>query len=195
MNRLNMAVIVLSAASLVAACDPPTGLDSDVASSKGKAIISSVQAQAAFAFLRASGAAVERQITAPFNGSRSVSGANVSGKKTSSSTSTSSGVTTSRQTDLQIDFGGFALNGGAVTGRMRWFDYYYSSTRCSSSSCASASDHSEAVEGTAIKVQFVSNGETITDEITVDANSPDYTDRWTVKITTRSGQVFTFTAY
>jgi hypothetical protein len=195
MNRLNMVVIVLSAASLVAACEPPTGLDSDGSSNKSKGITTSAQAQAAFAHLRASGAAVDRQIVAPFNGSRSVSGASVSGKKTTASNSTSSGASTSRQTDLQIEFAGFALNGGAVTGKMRWFDYYYSSTRCSSSSCASESDHSEAVEGTALKVQFVSSGETISDEITIDANSPDYTDRWTVKVTTRSGQVFSFSTY
>jgi hypothetical protein len=44
-------------------------------------------------------------------------------------------------------------------------------------------------------VQFVHNGETISDEITVDADSPDYTSRWTVKVTTRTGQVFSFSAY
>ena len=78
---------------------------------------------------------------------------------------------------------------------MRWFDYYYSRTACTSSFCSSASERSEAITGTAIRVQFVHNGETISDEITVDADSPDYTARWNVKVTTRGGQVFNFSAY
>ncbi len=199
MSGLNRVVTVLSVASLLAGCDSVTGPGNSASEAKSKVISTSAQAQSAFSLLRSSAEAVDRQVSAPFNGSTSISGgggtAAVSGKKTSSNTSSLSSSSTSRMSDLQISFAGFASAPGAVSGNLRWFDYYYSRTACSSSSCASSSERSEAITGTAIRVQFVHNGESISDEITVDADSPDYTSRWTVKITTRAGQVFSFSAY
>jgi hypothetical protein len=203
MTRLIRVITTVCIATSISGCNLLTGVvggDDGGGDSRGKPISTAAQAQAAFALLRASGDAVDRQLATTFNGSTSVTGASgqatVSGKKSATSTSSSSSTSTSRSTDLQISFAGFRMTGGtgSITGGMRWFDYYYSRTACSSTTCASSSDRSEAVEGTGIRVEFTSGGETISDEITIDADSPSYTSRWTVKITTRSGQVFSFSA-
>ena len=195
MSRLNRAVMVLTVASLVAGCDQITGSGE----TEERSISSAAQAQIAFSLLKASAEAVDRQVTAPFNSSASVSVASgtaaVSGRKSSTNTSSLSSTSTSRTSDLYINFANYTSAQGTVSGRLRWFDYYYSRTACSSSTCASSSERSEAIEGSAIRVQFTADGETLSDEITVDANSPDYTTRWTVKITNRAGQTFTFSAY
>jgi hypothetical protein len=80
-----------------------------------------------------------------------------------------------------------------ASGRVDWYDYYYSRTACSISTCASASDHSEALEGSSISVTFEYNGDTYSDQIDVDASSGSDTSSWSVTVTNRAGQSFSFT--
>jgi len=188
----------------MSACDFLVGPDDDSGEDGGgggggaKAITTSAEARTLFALLRSSGEAVDLAVTAPFNGSTSVSGslgrAAVTGKKTSSQTSTSSSSSTTTMSDLQIAYSSYRAGSSSLTvnGSMRWFEYYYSRTACSSSSCASSSDHSESMKGSAMSVQFDHGGVRYTDVVTIDADSPEYTSRWNVKITTRAGQVLSF---
>jgi hypothetical protein len=203
MERAYRVAAALCIAGLVAGCShltsPDGGGDGGSGSARNsKSITTSAQAQTLFTLLRSSGDAVDRQVSTNFNGATSVVGstgkASVTGKKTSSSTSSSSSSSTTRSTDLQIAFSDFRSSGSTLTvsGSMRWFDNYYSRTACSSTTCASSSDHSESMTGSSIHVEFQSSGEAYSDDIQLEATSPSYTSRWTVKITNRAGQVFSF---
>ncbi|MDQ3995031.1 MAG: hypothetical protein M3265_09565 [Actinomycetota bacterium] len=96
---------------------------------------------------------------------------------------------------MSVNFSGFSSGPSAMTasGRVDWYDYYYSRTACSITTCASASDHSEALEGSSISVTFEYNGETYSDRIDVDASSGRDTASWSVTVTNGAGQRFTFT--
>jgi hypothetical protein len=203
MKKLIMAVTVLSAASVAAACEPPTepeivtppvvatGNDA-AAQPQPKGIASAAQAQIAFVLLRSSGEMVDRRVMAPFDGSTAIQGeagwATVRGKKASSTTATESIA----RTDLAIDFASFALKGdAAVTGRVHWVETWRMVRGSCGASCPQ--ERTEGLAGKGIKVRFVLNGETIADDITIDALSPADSPRWKVKVTTAAGQVFTFT--
>ena len=194
MNTLLRSTAALVVATVASDCHLITGMDNGA-----KPITTTAAAQSLFSLLKSSGAAVDRQVASTFNGTTSVSGsagtASVSGQKSNTRTSSSSSTTTTTQSDLQISFAGYRSSALTVTGKMRWFDYYYGRTACSSSACASSSSHSEAVSGTSIHVEFSYNGESYADTITIDADSPGDVSSWSVKITTQAGQVFTFTAY
>lgn len=158
-------------------------------------------AEAAFAYLKAAGEDVDQQVATDFSAPLAISGAagtaSVTGEKTASSSSSYSSSSTTRQTDLMIDFADFKSSSstGSVTGTVRWFDYYYSRTACSDSGCASASDHSEAVEGTSITITFEYDGKTYSDVIAVDAGSGSDSSSWDVELTNAAGESFSFTAY
>jgi hypothetical protein len=189
----------LAIVALVSACDgSTTGLDldedGDDRPAAGKVITTSAEATQVFLMLKSAGEAVNRGVATNFVGPVTVVGAegraSVTGRKTASNTSTSTSQTTRRMSDLQIAFADFKATGGVlkVNGNMRWFDNYYSRMACSSTTCASSSDHSESMEGRSIQVEFMLNGQRYSDEITVDVDSPDYTSRWSGKIVNRLGQ-------
>jgi hypothetical protein len=193
-RRLGSLVFVL----VLSACDGATSPDEGGAGhdgpTAGRAITTSAEAMQVFLMLKSTGEGVNRAVATNFAGPVTITGAegsaSVTGRKTSSSSSTSTSQTTRRMSDLQIDFASFQAGGGLlkVSGNLRWFDSYYSRTACSSTTCASSTDHSEAMEGRAIQVEFVFNGQRYSDEISVDVDSPDYTSRWSGKITNRLGQ-------
>jgi hypothetical protein len=184
---------------LVAAvgCD---GSDPNGPSGSGARVSTQELAEAAFAALRSAAAEVDGQVATDFSAPLSVSGASgtasVTGDKTSTSSSSYSSSTTTRQTDITIAFSDFQSDAGvSVSGSVRWFDYYYSRTACSDITCASASDHSEALEGTSIEVTFEYDGKTYSDTINVDASSGSDSSSWDVEVTNSEGDRFSFTAY
>ena len=165
----------------------------------GQAITTDAAAKSAWSFLWSAGAEVNGNVAVDFTGPVSVAGAagsaSVTGTKTESSTSYSTSYSTTRAADLNLSFASFvpvARPDGSLSGDMRWYDYYYSRTACSSSTCASSTHHTEAIEGTNLTVKFEAGGVTYSDVITISAGSPDYTSRWDVTITTKNGTVFSF---
>jgi hypothetical protein len=196
MRRTLIRCIVVWVGSLLAGCD---ALGPSKPSTKS--ISSEAIAEAAFQFLKSACTTVESAVPVRFTAPYAVSGASgsasVTGTKTASSTSSSSSVSSTSTSDLTIAFTAFGMKDvkGSVAGTVRWYEYHYSRTACSSSTCASSSDNSEAAEGTSVKVTFEYSNATYTDTITVDASSPEYTSRWDVKITTSAGKVYSFTAY
>ncbi|MBI4503226.1 MAG: hypothetical protein HY700_18975 [Gemmatimonadetes bacterium] len=200
---LRLAALAAVTASL--ACADPTdegGTDpsnTQTTSVKDKAILTSAEARAAFEYVKATCDGVDRAVptnfTAPYVVRGSAGTASVRGTKTSSTSSTSSSTSTTRTSNLTVAFTDFkATSGsGSINGTATWYDYYYSRTACSSTTCASASDHSESLKGSALAVKFQYNGATYSDRITINASSGKDTSSWDVTITNQAGGTFTFT--
>lgn len=196
--RASLLLPLVVLAAVACRNDNPTDSSSSDPVGKTKTILTSSEAQAAFAYVKSAGEGVDRAVPVNFSAPYTVTGATgsatVRGTKTSTSSSTSSSTTTTRTSNLSVTFNGFsAASSGPISGSATWYDYYYSRTACSISTCASASDHSESLKGSAVSVTFTYAGSTYSDRITIDGYSGADTVSWDVTITNQAGATFTFT--
>lgn len=180
-------------AVLVGACSDSTGTGS-----RTKSITTLAEAEAAFAFLRGACAQIDDDVAENFTGPLVVTGAagtaSVTGSKTSTSYSSSYSTSSSHTSYLTITFAGYTVSSGPfpVSGTVTWYDYVYSRTACSSSSCASSYDHTESLASSAVTVTFEYSGATYTDVLDLYASSPDYSPTWHVSLTNKAGTNFDF---
>lgn len=199
-------VIALVAASLLSACGGLEGDDFDLdspapSSSKSSSSISTQQdAEELFSALKSMAAAIDGRVPKNFSSPVTVTGTSgkaiVSGTKTAGGNTSTSSTSTTRTSNLTLTLTGYKSGQLTVTGTLKWYDYYYSRTACSSTTCASASDHSESLSGTSLQVTYTpSSGVTMTDRVTVSASSGKDTSRWSVSVTNQAGKKFTFSAY
>jgi len=178
-------------AVLVGACSDSTGVSTKSITTRG-------EAEAAFAFLRGACAQVDHLVSVDFANPMVVAGvagtASVTGSKTSTSYSSSYSSSSSHTSNLTITFDGYTATSGPfpVSGAVAWYDYVYSRTACSSSSCASSYDHTESLSSSAVTLTFEYNGATYHDVIDIYASSPDYSPTWHVSLTNQAGTNFDF---
>jgi hypothetical protein len=168
----------------------------------GEAIATREAAEAAFHLLASAGSEVDGKVVVDFTGTVSVEGeagsVSVTGTKTRTTTSSASSSTTTAVSDLDLTLVSFvpaSRTDGSVSGDMRWYDYYYSRTACSDSGCASSTDHSEYIYGTAVAVRFEYAGVTYSDVVEITARSPEDSSQWDVDVTAADGTVYSFTSY
>jgi len=199
MKRALRALGGIGGVGILIACSGSTGTEPTGTESKQRAaaIESTADAKLAFAYLKAEAEHIDGQVNANFSGPLSIAGAagsaSVTGSKTSTRTSSSSSTFSSSISDLNVSFAAFrsSASGAAVSGQIRWTDYYSSRTACTSSYCATSSHHSQSLDGTSIDVTFSSSGKTYHDRLTVDAGRADVTS-WSVDLTNGAGQKFSF---
>jgi len=204
---MNRSILCLALTFTLSACGGFEGDDSDVGSgspgspaAKGGSLSTQQDAEELFSDLKAMAAAIDGRVAKNFSGPVTVTGssgkATVTGTKTSGGNTSTSSSSTTRTSNLTMTLSGYRSGQLTVTGVIKWYDYYYSRTACSSTTCASASDHSESLSGTSLDITYTpASGGSITDKVTISASSGKDSSRWSVTVTNKAGKKFTFSAY
>lgn len=196
-TRISLLLPLVALAAVACRNDNPTDSSNSDPVGKDKTILTSAEAQAVFAFLRTVSQGVETKVpmdfTAPYTVSGTAGSAAVRGTKKRTTTSSTSSSTSTETSDLSITFLGYGTSSSStVSGSATYYEYHYSRTACSSSTCASAYDDTESLKGSAISVKFPYGGVTYSDRITIDAYSGPDTSFWDVTVTNQAGARFTF---
>jgi hypothetical protein len=185
MNRALSTLAIVCLAVSTTACPGST----EPGGGRNATISNDEEALAAFLALKYAAEAIDDQIATNFTGPLSLSGASVSGSKTASSTSSSSSSSSTSTTDIYVSFSGYSSGGATISGTVRWYDYYYGRTACSSSYCASSSDDYESLDGTSINITFEYDGKKYSDVISVDGSRDDVST-WSISVTNKAGVSF-----
>lgn len=119
---------------------------------------------------------------------------NVTGKVTYSKSSSSLSSYTSTIFDVTSAFNAYDDGTTAMTGSIRYFESSSFESRCTSSgSCASASKASGAYSGSSFSVEFKNDkNEIVKDVIALSADRDNYYASWKIKVTSSSGESFSF---